>query len=65
MEIFSAVKTIYRFLLLFLILLQLRDLGVNAVDDLCGGGADGFKGAFQLDGISHALGLHLTGTLVG
>ena len=32
----------------FALLLQLCDMSVNAVDDVCGGGADRFKGAFQL-----------------
>ena len=32
----------------FVLLLQLCDMSVNAVDDVCGGRADRFKGAFQL-----------------
>ena len=32
----------------FVLLLQLCDMPVNAVDDVCGGRADRFKGAFQL-----------------
>ena len=32
----------------FVLLLQLCDMSVNAVDDVCGGRADRFKGVFQL-----------------